>query len=195
MGTINLFSAMFRPFTHLQRLLLGAILSFIPGLNLFAVGYLLNCIKTRDMPAWRLKMFLDGLLVLLLVLIYSAPALFLFALVTLLEIPFDSFFIIPFFFLVGITAYLIPAATVNYAKTGKLFQGVFVTAFNSYYFIALILGLFWAAILNGLAFAIVRGLFYIMPLSLYLVVSLLVAAFFYYASQISFVTMVAESKQ
>ena len=194
MGTINLFSAIYRPFTHLQRLLLGAILSFIPGLNLFAVGYLLNCIKTRDMPAWRLKMFLDGLLVIILVLIYAVPALFLFGLVVLLNIPFDSFFIIPFFFLVGITAYLIPAAIVNYAKTGKLFQGVFTTAFNSYYFVALILGLFWAAILNGLTFAIIRGLYYVMPLSLYLVMSILITAFFYYASQISLVTMVAESK-
>ncbi len=194
MGTINLFSAMYRPFTHLQRLLLGAILSFIPGFNLFAVGYLLSCIKTRDMPAWRLRMFLDGLLVLILVLIYAVPALFLFALVVLLNIPFDSFFIIPFFFLVGITAYIIPAAIVNYAKTGKLFQGVFTTAFNSYYFVALILGLFWAFILNGLAIAIIRGLYYVMPLSLYLVISLLITAFFYYASQISLVTMVAESK-
>ena len=194
MGTINLFSAIYRPFTHLQRLLLGAILSFIPGLNLFAVGYLLNCIKTRDMPAWRLKMFLDGLLVIILVLIYAVPALFLFGLVVLLGIPFDSFFIIPFFFLVGITAYLIPAAIVNYAKTGKLFQGVFTTAFNSYYFVALVLGLFWAAVLNGLALAIIRGLYYVMPLSLYLVMSILITAFFYYASQISLVTMVAESK-
>lgn len=194
MGTINLFSAMYRPFTHLQRLLLGAVLAFIPGLNIWAVGYLLNCIKTKDMPVWRLRMFIDGLLVILLVLIYAVPALFLFALVILLGIPFDSIFIIPFAVLVGITVYLLPAAIVNYAKTGKLFEGVFSTAFNSYYLVALILGLFWAFILNGLALAIIRGLYYVMPLSLYLVMSLLITAFFYYASQISLVTMVAESK-
>lgn len=139
-------------------------------------------------------MFIDGLLVILLVLIYAVPALFLFGLVIILNIPFDSIFIIPFAVLAGITAYLLPAAIVNYAKTGKLFEGVFSTAFNSYYLVALILGLFWAFVLNGLAVAIIRGLYYVMPLSLYLVMSLLITAFFYYASQISLVTMVAESK-
>lgn len=194
MGTINLFSAICRPFTHLHRLVLGAVLSFIPGLNLFAIGYLLDCIKTRDMPAWRLKLFIDGLLVLLLILIYSVPALFLFGLVVILEIPFDSVFIVPFAVLVILTVYLIPAAIVNYAKTGKLFEGVFSTAFNSYYLVALILGLFWSFILNGIALAIIRGLYYIMPLYLYIIISLLITAFFYYASQISLVTMLAESK-
>lgn len=192
MGTISLFSAIKRPFSHIQRLLLGAILVYIPVLNIFVIGYLMNCIKDHDLPVWKLGMFIKGLLSILIILIYSIPVLLLLSIVSVLEIPFDSIFILPFLLLVIITAFILPAALINYFKTKRLFQGVFTRAFNSQYLVALVLGLFWAAILNGLSIAFLRILYFIFPLSVYFIISLLISGILLFASQISLITMLSE---
>jgi len=189
MGSINVFSAIKRPFTNLSRLLLGAILIIIPVLNLFSAGYLLECIRTSNMPRWRLRYFLDGLMALVIVLVYFIPFILLFLFITVTNIPYDSFFFIPFAVLAILTVYLVPAALVNYAKKSVFFQGVFQTAFSPDYFIAFIIGLFWAGLLNFFSVILIRVLYFVLPLSLFAIVNALVAALLLFASEITLVTL------
>jgi len=192
MGTISLFSAIKRPFTHIQSLVLGAILIYLPVLNLLAVGYLMSCIKNHELPKWKLNMFLDGIRAFIISLIYFMPALLLLSIVFVLGIPYDSVFILPFIALLLVTMFILPAAIINYFKTKHLFQGVFARAFNSQYLIALLLGLFWAAILNLISIAFVRILYFIFPLSIYFIISLLISGLLLFASQISLITLLSE---
>jgi len=192
MGTINLFSAIKRPFTHIQSLVLGAILIYLPVLNLFAVGYLMSCIKTHELPKWKLTMFIDGIRALIISLIYFMPALLLLSIIFVLGIPYDSIFILPFMAVLLVTMFILPAAIINYFKTKHLFQGVFASAFNSKYLLALLLGLFWAAILNLISIALLRVLYFVFPLLLYFLISMLISGILLFASQISLITLLSE---
>ncbi|MBD3361660.1 DUF4013 domain-containing protein [Candidatus Woesearchaeota archaeon] len=193
MGNIKVSDAIVRPFTHFSRLFLGAILSLIPVLNLFSVGYLIKCINKPGMPAWSLNVFLKGLLALIIAFVYAIPASILFGFVSMMNLPYDNLFMIPFLVLVMITGYIIPAAIINFAKNGFFFKNVFKKAFSPEYFIAFLLGLFWAGLLNFISVAAMRILFFVLPLSIFIIVSVLISSVLFFASEITFISLLSEA--
>jgi len=73
----NYFIGIRRIFTHFERLLLGLFLSFLPIINFFSIGYVLQCAKDQDyhLPKWNKvgEMFTKGFIATLISLIYLLP--------------------------------------------------------------------------------------------------------------------------
>ena len=74
---VNYSEAFKRPFQNFGKLLLGLVFSFIPIVNFIATGYGLECARTASkkkfkLPEWENfgKLFVDGLLAVLITLIY-----------------------------------------------------------------------------------------------------------------------------
>ncbi|MBW2969185.1 hypothetical protein KY314_03650 [Candidatus Woesearchaeota archaeon] len=191
---ISLFSAFRRPFTNIAKLFLASILFTIPLLNLFTIGFLYNCIKQpKDLPRWRLFYFIDGLKIFLIILIYSIPFLLLFYIIYLLEIPANSTFIMPFYIVTLFTIYSIPAAIVNFAKSNQIIKNTFKFALTRKYFIAFAIGILWAVGLNSISIILTRTLHYILPLSLFAIITWFVSIILLIASQITFLTLISQA--
>jgi len=77
-----------KPFTDIEKLLLGILFDIIPIINLLSFGYEIKCSgvgkekPSKKMPEWNNfgRLFLNGLLALIIILIYLIPAAILLAL-------------------------------------------------------------------------------------------------------------------
>ncbi len=194
MGKLRVFLAIRRPFTNFAKLFLGAILLFLPVINLFTTGFIFNCIKSdKELPKWRLGMFIDGLTVFFIVILYSIPLWILFAVLYLFDFSAYSVLIIPFYILAFLTAYVIPSALVIFAKKNVFCKGVLGFAFSKEYFLAFVIGALWAVGLNCISLLLVRILYWMLPLSLFAILIMIVAMMFLLASQITFLTLIANA--
>jgi hypothetical protein len=192
MGFINVFSAIRRPFTNFARLFLGSILLLIPVISLFTMGFIFNCIKdNKELPKWRLRFFIDGLEVLLIVAIYTIPLWIIYGIISLFDMSANSVLVMPFYIIAFLTAYVVPAALVVFAKERQILRGVFSFAFSKKYLLTFFIGLFWAVGLNSISLVLTRVLYWLLPLSLFFIVILLVSMIFLLASQITFVTLIS----
>ncbi|MCD4666469.1 DUF4013 domain-containing protein [archaeon] len=79
---VNYGEAFKRPFTNFTKLIIGILLSIVPIVNFFALGYELEAGKTAmkrnfKLPEWNMwgKYFLRGLLYFVITIIYMIPAL------------------------------------------------------------------------------------------------------------------------
>ena len=78
---IRYIEAIKRPFTDMRKLLIGLVLSVIPIANFITIGYWLENAKTATtkamkLPEWKNfgKLFVEGLVIIVLGIIYSIPA-------------------------------------------------------------------------------------------------------------------------
>ncbi len=79
---MNFEQAIKRPFLNVKKLIIGILLSIIPIINLFSLGYILECAnvkkkKIKGLPEWKNfgNLFLQGLLGTITWIIYLIPAL------------------------------------------------------------------------------------------------------------------------
>lgn len=84
------------PFTDIKKYLIGILLSIVPVINLFAIGYILETAKLAIrrkyiLPEWDqfLRFFVDGLLAVIISALYTLPALII-LLIGLARIPLDT---------------------------------------------------------------------------------------------------------
>jgi len=78
---VNYTEAFEKPFTDIKKLLIGILLSIVPIINWFAIGFEMNCsnvgkIKAKKMPEWKNfgNLFVKGLFNFLIAVIYIIPA-------------------------------------------------------------------------------------------------------------------------
>jgi hypothetical protein len=167
-------NAIKRPFTDIKKLIIGIILYALPILNIISSGYLLEILKTpyKKLPEWKGfgQLFINGLIILIVEIIYFIPLIILgiigLALIgteRLTSFIVDNQFVlnsdqalallISLWPLVLISilvliflAYLIPSAIISYSRNYKFkdafkFKEIIKKAFTSKYLLAIILGL------------------------------------------------------
>ncbi len=147
-----------RPFTDFKKLVIGIILSIIPIINLFSLGYVMECAKSAnkkdfELPKWKNfgDLFVNGFFVTLICAIYAIPlilyGIWIFGMtilkviftstlpqVTLSPIPF-----IAWLFLLIITIYVTPAAILSFVFNKNLrsafkIRKIFDKTFTKKYF-------------------------------------------------------------
>ncbi len=198
--TNHFLSAIKRPFTNLLRLVVGAILFLLPILNFFVFGYFVECARSAfkgnpDMPKWRWKLFIDGLVIFFIALIFYVPAGILYFAVLYYEQDFWVF-TVPIGILFALTVYVLPGAIVRYAieDFAAAFKGIFRTTFNLFYFKAFALSAVWA-----LALLLLMQVFYtilsysVTQVYTFYLFGALVSGILIFAAQVTVVTMIAEA--
>ncbi|MBR9699068.1 DUF4013 domain-containing protein [Candidatus Woesearchaeota archaeon] len=83
---MNFKSAFMKPFTDMKKLIIGIVLSIVPIINFFALGFILKAsgVKekkvTNQMPEWTDwgDLFVKGLLAMIIGLVYMIPVLIIF---------------------------------------------------------------------------------------------------------------------
>lgn len=157
-----------RPFSDFKKLLIGIVLSIVPIISFFALGYFLECARTAnakkyELPEWKNlgDLFVSGFYVFIITLVYFIPAMLLLVgvfgfTVFRLALSVDTELIpkiletsIPLLLiavvLLVLTGYIVYSAILRFALTKKLssafsFGDVFRGAFNMTYFGAWIMG-------------------------------------------------------
>ncbi|MEW6063328.1 MAG: DUF4013 domain-containing protein [Nanoarchaeota archaeon] len=159
-------SAIKRPFSDFKKLSIGALMYLIPLINiitgLFGSGYNLNCAKTamrneNKLPEWKNfgSLFLKGLLVFVITLIYMIPliavSIFTLGSAILNAIAGDiqnlgtiSGGLVIFFVIALLTFYILPMAILFFADKEKFSAafrsgGILRKAFSGKYFVAWLL--------------------------------------------------------
>ncbi len=144
---MNFIKAVQRPFLDVKKLIIGILLSIVPIVDFFALGYILDATKGAvgkkpkyDLPEWTRfgDLFVKGLLSMVAIFVYSIPLWILMLLMgaTVMGSPFKqgmgmgvtslfgaSVFMLAIACVVGLLglllAYIMPAAIVNFAVKGK----------------------------------------------------------------------------
>lgn len=166
---VNYGEAIKRPFSDLKKLLIGIVLSWIPIVNFISVGYILENSKTAMKKKYELSewknwgdLFVKGLLMVVISLIYMIPALIVFFLTIGAAVingivtggnPLSSLAVIStlgiglvvFAILAIIASYIIPSAVLNYINKNKFAAGFALSeitkkAFRGEYFAAWLIG-------------------------------------------------------
>lgn len=198
------------PFSDLKKFMIGALLNLLPILNLFSAGYILQCgkssLKGNDkLPEWQHwgDLFVKGLLVFALTIIYAIPLIILglifggtalMGLITGKTAGIAAALAgLGIFALIGglyglLLVYILPAAILNYAKhdsfgAGLHFGEVFSRAFTGKYFVQWIV-----AFLVSFVMMFVAGLISVIP-----IVGWLVAAATGFFVGVFMITMVAQA--
>lgn len=163
-----------RPFTDFTKLLIGILLMIVPIINFFALGYLLECVRTAskkqfEMPTWENwgDLFVNGFFSVIISILYLIPALlaFTFALfgsiLYVIQGEFSSviFHSIPIAILGGVLAilgiYLGTIAIIAFATTKEFkdafdFKKVFAVALSPAFLLNAILGIFIYIIISAI---------------------------------------------
>jgi hypothetical protein len=164
-----------RPFQDVKTLLIGIALSVIPIVNLIALGYFFETAKATAKKDYRLlewkgfgKLFVTGLLATIIGIIYALPIILI--AIFGLGLPLLSFIfsqgtelpalgsigasIILIIILAVIVAYVLPAAYLSFASSGKFGSGfdfslIRKKAFNRHYFAAWFVGIIYTLVVTG----------------------------------------------
>ncbi|MEM7820299.1 MAG: DUF4013 domain-containing protein [Candidatus Aenigmatarchaeota archaeon] len=171
-----------RPFQDFKSLVIGIVIMLIPIVNFIGIGYLLNCAKSavrRDykLPVWGnwLDLFINGIVALVIGIIYMIPAMIVFALTigfTILSGNYSALMggnvttLIPMLatagigmlvtVVVGIIFWLLgSAAIVRYAEKGNFgaafeLRAIAKKAFTGAYFAAWLVGTIYALVLGAI---------------------------------------------
>ena len=176
---VDYVKAIKRPFSDLGKLLIGILLHFIPIVNFINLGYGLECSKSAmekkfKLPEWKSfwKLFVRGLISLLIMIIYLLPGLLFFmwglvnvGLAILLGLSKNDFvalttlintggpLIIVGLLLCVIAGYILPIALVNYAikynfNDGFELKKIFKKIFTGKYFLVWLVALVFSLILS-----------------------------------------------
>ncbi|MBT3303814.1 DUF4013 domain-containing protein [Candidatus Woesearchaeota archaeon] len=157
--------ALKRPFTDFRKLILGILLTIVPIVNFFALGYVLECARTANrqrfkLPEWDQwgEKFVNGFFMVVIGFVYFIPAAvyavlaFGTVIINVLEgkgieqlIASSAGLVIIGVIILLITAYVFPSAILSFGfskKLGKAFNInlVFKRAFTARYFKAWIVG-------------------------------------------------------
>jgi len=175
---LNYIEAIKRPFQDIKKLIIGIIIMIIPIVSIIGYGYLLECAKTglkkkKKMPEWKnfWHLFIKGLGMILIGLVYSIPILLLLAwiigsailvggLAILANVPALIAMILAagvgVVILLAIVAVLISvltsAAVIRYAMKGNIkaafdFSEIFKKALTGEYIIAWIVATFYSVLI------------------------------------------------
>lgn len=157
--------ALKRPFTDFRKLIIGIILSIVPIINFFALGYVLECAKSADkrrfkLPEWDRwgEKFVNGFFMVIIMIVYFIPSIVYATLafgkiiINVLEgkgleqlIASSIGLVVIGLIILLITSYILPSAILTFAfskKLGKAFNLnlVLKKAFSVRYFRAWIVG-------------------------------------------------------
>jgi len=132
-----------RPFSNKKRLIWGAVLLFFPIINFFFFGYLYECARRsyagkNELPRWQNygHLFLTGLKMFLISLIYAIPVYFLLALASTFYLAIDDLLGFPLYLICILIMYLLPIALINFTMYGKFsfaFKHIIKRAFTWLY--------------------------------------------------------------
>lgn len=133
-----------RPFSNKKKLIWAAMLSSIPIINWFFLGYLYECAITayvgnQNLPKWRnyRRLFMNGFKIFIVSLIYMIPVYILLITAATFYLTFDDVLGLPIYLVCFFIIYLIPIALLNFILNENLtlaFKGVFKKAVNWLYF-------------------------------------------------------------
>ena len=176
-------SAFKRPFLDVKKLLIGILLSILPIINFFSLGYVLESAKLtlkkkNDLPEWEnwKDMFIHGLSIFLVYIIYMIPTIILITLaigfgflkalivwlikgsltISILEgIKTAAPLLISGMLLTFVVSYLLPIITINYIKTWKFsdafkFKDIFDKVLTPKYFMCWIIVAVISTIIIGI---------------------------------------------
>jgi hypothetical protein len=168
---VNYIDSFKRPFLDTKKFLIGALLSIIPIVNLIAVGYYINSVKsvTKAKPSFKLPewknygdLFILGVVSVVINLIYSLPAL-IFIGPTLIKVIAMRGAAIPTFgpgVMVGailalVAAYITPVAVINYVQKNKFgdafdFNLIFKKAFTQVYAVTWLVATVYAVVIAAI---------------------------------------------
>ena len=132
-----------RPFSNTKKLLWAAVLLYFPILNFIFFGYLCECTRGAYMgknalPKWEnyFHLFMLGLKLFLISIIYAIPVYFLLALASTFYLAIDDLFGFPLYLMCFLILYLLPMALLNFILYGKFsfaFKHTLKRSFNWLY--------------------------------------------------------------
>lgn len=135
--------AVIRPFSSIRRLLWGAFLLMWPVVNILFFGYLYECARSAysgstGLPKWENygRLFLNGLKMFLISLIYTIPVYLLLAVASTFYLAIDDLLGIPIYAVCIIIIYLLPLALLKFmilGRFGSAFKGLLKRAFTWLY--------------------------------------------------------------
>ena len=159
MGEINYFKAIKRPFTDFTKLLIGILFNILPIINFISTGYIFKCatdfkIKKIELPKWENfgDLFIDGLFIFLIDLLYFLPVLlfiFIFTGPSIFHLlvnnqfstlsKFDFIILLITFLFSIVIMYILPFIKINYIIKRKFsdifnFDEIYYSSFNFFYF-------------------------------------------------------------
>ncbi len=115
-----------RPFSNQKRLIWGSVLLFFPIINFFFFGYLYECARRayagkNELPRWENygHLFLTGLKMFLISILYAIPVYFLLALASTFYLAIDDLLGFPLYIICFLIMYLLPMALINFTMYGK----------------------------------------------------------------------------
>ncbi len=176
--------ALKRPFSDLKKLVIYMILSIIPVINFISVGYLLDVAdnslkKNKDLPEWDdfARLFVEGVKLFFITMIYSIPLIILLVLFvvwiigevgteilsynieqvvsTLINLGFAASIFLAAIFLIGILIlYFQIGAVIRYVKLRKIkeafnFREISKKVFTTTFFVPWLIGSAIVAIITG----------------------------------------------
>lgn len=193
-----------RPFSNIRKLLWGAFLLFWPLINLMFFGYLYECARgayfgKQVLPEWQNygNLFLNGLKLFLISIIYTIPVYFLLALASTFYLAVDDLLGFPLYLLSILVIYLLPVGMMNFMVHGRFnfaFKKVLRRGFSWLYLktlLKLLLLLVPYLLFNMVSGFLIFGMLASVDWLMYLL-SLIVVNFVAAAYQITFFTILAK---
>ena len=177
-------SAIERPFQDIKKLLIGSLLGVIPVVNLIASGYIIenarNALnKNKNLPEWDnwSDLFISGLAVAIISILYSVPSILLFTIgfgsilirvlasqeitasILLTAIAGSALTILAGLLLLLVAMYVIPIAILNYIHNNNFSSAfhlgkIFRVAFTCKYLAAWLIMLIYSTVVFGLSITI-----------------------------------------
>jgi hypothetical protein len=154
-----------RPFKDVKKLVIGSMLLLIPFFSFAVLGYFMECARTAKkkdwaMPPWSRfwhKLW-QGILVMLVFAVYFVVFLILYLPLFYYDIDWFAFGGLIYLFLLALGVYVFPSSLIRFAVKKRFFsafrQDVFRQAFSQKYFMAFLLGLANAIVLNLIFFVL-----------------------------------------
>ncbi|MBW2993384.1 DUF4013 domain-containing protein [Candidatus Woesearchaeota archaeon] len=208
---VNYTNAIKRPFSDFTKLIVGALLSILPIINFFSLGYIfeasrLSMAGKKKLPAWKnwKKLFTRGFFFFLISLIWMIPFMIFISLGVSTTPSYSSiaagaspYVMSPVFLTIGIILgilawFLTPMALMGFIAEDRFLNGfniAFISkqAFTAKYFINWLL-----ATLIMLGFIAIGNLIMVV-LSFIPIINIIIASIAYFAGAIVFYTLISET--